>query len=221
MTNFKWFHTIYIYIESEEMHRFKVAIFFAITTLPKFVDAFGCSCHFLSPIGSKSRIFQLNHYQDVTHSIRFLPSSVKMQFKSNKSSSEGENRSRGYASSLSTMGVIAQPIVWASLYCVATTGAGLPSGPFGLIGAVEGISYLVIVALIGNALYRNMWGKDHGDRAIYLDIVERSSYVTIVVGLLVLATLVLQQGCVPNAKPIFDYSDYVPICETTPGLFGI
>lgn len=203
------------------MHRFKVAIIIAITTLPKFVVTFGCSGHFLSPIGSKSRIFKSNDHQDVTHhSIRFFQSSVKLQLKSNKSS-ERESRSRGYASSLSAMGVVAQPIVWTSLYCVATTGAGLPSGPFGLLGAVEGISYLVIVALIGNALYRTMLGKDHEDRDASLDIVERSSYVTIVVGLLVLATLVLQQGCVPNAKPIFDYSDYVPICETTPGLFGI
>jgi hypothetical protein len=25
---------------------------------------------------------------------------------------------------------------------------------------------------------------------------------------------------VPNAKPLLDYSAYLPICETTPGIFG-
>jgi hypothetical protein len=50
--------------------------------------------------------------------------------------------------------------------------------------------------------------------------VERTSQVTLALALLTLASLVAQQGCVPNAKPLLDYSAYLPICETTPGIFG-
>ena len=35
---------------------------------------------------------------------------------------------------LGAVGLTAQPVVWFSLYYVATTGAGLPAGPFGLLG---------------------------------------------------------------------------------------
>ena len=44
-------------------------------------------------------------------------------------------------------------MVWASLYRVATTGAGLPGGPFGVVGAVEGLSYLLMVGLAGSTLF--------------------------------------------------------------------
>eukprot|EP00548_Thalassiothrix_antarctica_P019625 CAMPEP_0194193428 /NCGR_PEP_ID=MMETSP0154-20130528/74553_1 /TAXON_ID=1049557 /ORGANISM="Thalassiothrix antarctica, Strain L6-D1" /LENGTH=129 /DNA_ID=CAMNT_0038917667 /DNA_START=51 /DNA_END=436 /DNA_ORIENTATION=+ len=52
------------------------------------------------------------------------------------------------SSIISILGIVSQPVVWISLYYVATTGAGLPAGPFGIIGATEGISYLVVVALV-------------------------------------------------------------------------
>ena len=41
---------------------------------------------------------------------------------------------------LGSVGAISQPVVWVSLYFVATTGGGLPAGPFGLLGALEGLS---------------------------------------------------------------------------------
>ena len=40
----------------------------------------------------------------------------------------------------SILGLVSQPIFWWSLYTLKTTGCGLPAGPFGLIGAAEGIS---------------------------------------------------------------------------------
>ena len=95
--------------------------------------------------------------------------------------------------------VVSQPIVWSSLYFVKTTGAGLPAGPFGILGALEGLSYLVILATLPSS---------------------RISRATLVVALVVLAALVTDQGCLPNAKPILDYSSYVPVCESQPGLFG-
>ena len=119
-------------------------------------------------------------------------------------------------------GLIASPIVWISLYSVMTTGAGLPAGPFGLLGAIEGVSYLVVVGFVGASLYRKATtgsGLPAGPGGL-LGAAEGLSFLSLVGGLLVLASLVAQEGCVPNAKPILDYSDYLPICESKPGLFG-
>lgn len=35
-----------------------------------------------------------------------------------------------------------------SLYTKSKTGSGLPNGPFGLLGAVEGFSYLSLLAIL-------------------------------------------------------------------------
>ena len=37
----------------------------------------------------------------------------------------------------SAAGLLANPVMWVSLYSVATTGGGLPAGPFGLVGLVD------------------------------------------------------------------------------------
>ena len=44
-------------------------------------------------------------------------------------------------------GVLSNIIADYSLYVLKTTGCGLPPGPFVLEGALEGISYLVVVGL--------------------------------------------------------------------------
>ena len=114
-----------------------------------------------------------------------------------------------------TAGFVAQPVVWISLFCVATTGGGLPAGPFGLLGALEGVSYLIILGFCGTAAYRNVTTKSGK-----VSTVETLSSATLFAGLLVLFSLVLDQGCVPNAKPLLDYSNYLPVCDATPDLFG-
>lgn len=125
---------------------------------------------------------------------------------------------------ISAVGVGAQPVVWVSLATVATTGAGLPPGPFGLLGALEGVSYLIMLALVVRFFYQSAAGD--GDRVNDVtssnssDVAERLAVFSLALGMLVLASLVEKQGCVPNAKPILDYSAYVPICDATPGLFG-
>ena len=43
-------------------------------------------------------------------------------------------------------------MLW-SEYTLKTTGCGLPAGPGGLLGALEGISYLFVVGLVGFSLY--------------------------------------------------------------------
>jgi len=117
---------------------------------------------------------------------------------------------------LGSVGAISQPVVWVSLFFVATTGGGLPAGPFGLLGAVEGLAYLSVVGLVIRRII--VGNKTSG----VLGTAENLSLLTIGASLLVLASLIAQQGCIPNAKPLLDYSNYVKVCnpEEVPGLFG-
>ena len=103
----------------------------------------------------------------------------------------------------------AQPLVWASLLSVATSGAGLPPGPGGSLGALEGIAYLMVA---GAAIV----GVDKGEEASssLRAAAVAASRVTVVAGLAVLAALAAERGCVPNARPILDYSAYLPVCSS-------
>ena len=125
-------------------------------------------------------------------------------------------------STLDQLGIVVQPIVWISLMSVATTGGGLPAGPFGLFGAVEGLSYLGVVGLAALALWPVAGGDDDDDELKRLAPSEKLSLGTLALALMVLIKLITDQGCVPNAKPIFDYSSYVRVCndpQATPALF--
>lgn len=112
-----------------------------------------------------------------------------------------ENETNTGSGVLESVGLASQPIVWVSLYSLATTGHGLPAGPGGSIGAVEGLAYLVVVVL---ALLPT--NKDSSSLSRTL------SRASIALGLLVLAGVAAGKGCVPNAKPILDYSAYLPVC---------
>lgn len=105
-------------------------------------------------------------------------------------------------------GIAFQPLVWLSLLSVVTTGSGLPAGPFGIIGGLEGIAYLVVVGLAGSLLWKRLVSKNN-------EIIqsEKISLITVGLGLLALLSLVADQGCVPNAKPLLDYSEYVKVCN--------
>ena len=112
---------------------------------------------------------------------------------------------------LESVGLVSQPIVWISLYSVATTGHGLPAGPGGSIGAVEGIAYfLVVVAMALLPTSVTAGGNDDDGGSSLARTLSRTS---IAVGLLVLAGVAVGKGCVPNAKPILDYSAYLPVCS--------
>ena len=50
-------------------------------------------------------------------------------------------------------GLFANPIVLVSLYNVAATGTGLPAGPYDLLGALEGVSFLAVAAVVAAALF--------------------------------------------------------------------
>ena len=119
-------------------------------------------------------------------------------------------------------GLVANAVVFVSLYFVATTGGGLPAGPFGLLGAAEGVSYLVVVGFVGAARRSKLStgaGLPAGPAGL-LGAAEGLSFLSVLGGLAVLALLVAQQGCVPNALPLVDYSSLVRVCKGEPGLFG-
>ena len=112
-------------------------------------------------------------------------------------------------------GLVANPIMWVSLGFVATTGGGLPAEWGPLVGALEGISYLIVVGFAGASLFSKVTtgsGLPAG-RGGLLGAAEGLSFLSIVAGIGVLATLVGQQDCVPNALPIADYSDKVNVCR--------
>lgn len=54
---------------------------------------------------------------------------------------------------LGATGLVANAICDYSLYVLKTTGCGLPAGPFGLVGAAEGVSYLSVVGILGWSLF--------------------------------------------------------------------
>ena len=139
--------------------------------------------------------------------------------------------------SLETIGLLCQPVVWISLYFVKTTGGGLPAGPVGLIGAIEGLSYLLVVmfALFSSSFLlllpsslssydeQQKQKQDDDDDSTSItktmtvvEVTTLSSRITLAFGLLTLIGLIVDQGCVPNAKPILDYSAYLPICNIDP-----
>eukprot|EP00966_Prymnesium_polylepis_P080532 1866067-Prymnesium_polylepis.1 len=119
------------------------------------------------------------------------------------------------AAAAAAAGLVANPVMWASLYSVATSGGGLPAGPFGIIGLTEGISYLVVVGFVGAALYKKATtgsGLPAGPAGL-LGAAEGLSFLSVLAGLAVLALVATQKDCVPNALPLADYSGLVNVCR--------
>lgn len=83
------------------------------------------------------------------------------------------------------------------------TGCGLPAGPLGLVGAVEGLSYLGVVVLVGYSLYvkiRTGRGLPEGPGGV-LGAAEGMSYLAVFAGFWVLVAQVANYGYIPNAIP--------------------
>jgi len=134
---------------------------------------------------------------------------------------DGELAPRSVAAAAAA-GLGSNAVMWASLYSVATTGGGLPAGPFGVVGLVEGVSYLLVVGLAGAALYGKVstgsglpfLSEARGERpGGLLGAAEGLSCLSVAAGAAVLLLLQANQGCVPNALPLADYSDRVAVCR--------
>ena len=96
-----------------------------------------------------------------------------------------------------------EPIMWWSLYVLKTTGCGLPAGPFGLIGAAEGISYLVVIGFVAASILNKVTsgsGLPAGPGGL-LGAAEGLSFLTAALGLVVLFFQLTNFGYLPEAVP--------------------
>jgi len=102
------------------------------------------------------------------------------------------------------IGLAAQPIMWWSLWTLKTTGCGLPAGPYGVYGALEGVSYLIVAGFVLASIYSKATtgsGLPAGPNGL-LGAAEGLSFLTAAAGLAVLGFQVADYGYVPNAVPV-------------------
>lgn len=105
---------------------------------------------------------------------------------------------------LGITGLIASSTVLYSESVLFNTGCGLPAGPFGLVGAIEGISYLGVVGLVGYSLYTKIStgsGLPAGKGGL-LGAAEGVAYLAALAGILVLIAQITNYGYIPNAVPM-------------------
>jgi hypothetical protein len=116
---------------------------------------------------------------------------------------ETASMSESDQSLLGVTGTIAALVTLYSEFVLKTTGCGLPAGPFGLVGGVEGLSYLGVTGIAAYSLYTKIKtgsGLPAGPKGL-LGAAEGLAYLAIVAGLVVLALQVSNYGYIPNAVP--------------------
>uniref|UniRef100_A0A7R9UN66 Uncharacterized protein n=1 Tax=Diacronema lutheri TaxID=2081491 RepID=A0A7R9UN66_DIALT len=107
------------------------------------------------------------------------------------------------AAALGALGVFASLVCFVSEFTLKTTGCGLPAGPGGLYGAVEGLSYLAIVALIGWSVATKVQtgkGLPAGPFGL-LGAAEGLAYLAALAGIVIAGLTVVDYGSIPNAVP--------------------
>ncbi|KAE9606711.1 hypothetical protein Lalb_Chr09g0322501 [Lupinus albus] len=100
-------------------------------------------------------------------------------------------------------GLISSPVIAWSLYTLKTTGCGLPPGPGGSIGALEGVSYLVVLGIVGWSLYtktKTGSGLPNGPFGL-LGAVEGLSYLSLLAIFIVFGLQYIEQGYIPGPLP--------------------
>ncbi|KAF5738164.1 hypothetical protein HS088_TW13G01059 [Tripterygium wilfordii] len=100
-------------------------------------------------------------------------------------------------------GLVSTPVIAWSLYTLKTTGCGLPPGPGGSVGALEGVSYLVVVGILGWSIYtktKTGSGLPNGPFGL-LGAVEGLSYLSLLAILVVFGLQFLEQGSIPGPLP--------------------
>ncbi|XP_042490924.1 uncharacterized protein LOC122070787 [Macadamia integrifolia] len=101
-------------------------------------------------------------------------------------------------------GLVSTPVIGWSLYTLKTTGCGLPPGPGGSIGALEGVSYLVVVGITAWSLYtktKTGSGLPNGPYGL-LGAVEGLSYLALLTIVVVFGLQFLEQGSLPGPVPV-------------------
>ncbi|KAK4741783.1 hypothetical protein SAY87_025371 [Trapa incisa] len=100
-------------------------------------------------------------------------------------------------------GLLSAPVIGWSLYTLKTTGCGLPPGPGGSLGALEGVSYLVVAGIVGWSLYtksKTGSGLPNGPFGL-LGAVEGLSYLSLAAVLVVFGLQFLDKGYIPGPLP--------------------
>ncbi|KAF3440806.1 hypothetical protein FNV43_RR19092 [Rhamnella rubrinervis] len=100
-------------------------------------------------------------------------------------------------------GLVSTPVISWSLYTLKTTGCGLPPGPGGSIGALEGVSYLVAVGIVAWSAYtkaKTGSGLPNGSFGL-LGVVEGLSYLALLAIVVVFGLQFLEQGSIPGPLP--------------------
>lgn len=104
------------------------------------------------------------------------------------------------------------PIIAYSEYVLGTTGCGLPPGPSGVLGAAEGISYLILAGLVSYSVFTKLKtgkGLPPGPFGL-LGAAEGVAYLLALVGLLDAAYVVYAYGGLPTALPTEGSRCFVP-----------
>lgn len=110
----------------------------------------------------------------------------------------------GQQAALTAAAVPALPVVAYSEFVLGTTGCGLPPGPGGLLGAAEGVSYLIVVALVALSAWTKLrTGKGlPAGPAGFLGAAEGLAFLLAVVGIVDAAYVAYAYGGLPSAVPI-------------------
>lgn len=119
-------------------------------------------------------------------------------------SNETEDDDGGIAEKVAVAaGLISTPVIGWSLYTLKTTGCGLPPGPGGSIGALEGVSYLVLLGIVGWSLYtkaKTGSGLPNGPFGL-LGAVEGLSYLCLLAIILVFGLQFVDASTTPIFSP--------------------
>mmetsp|Transcript_28173 Transcript_28173/g.39646 ORF Transcript_28173/g.39646 Transcript_28173/m.39646 type:complete len:194 (+) Transcript_28173:92-673(+) len=101
-------------------------------------------------------------------------------------------------------GIFAALVTFYSEFVLKQTGCGLPAGPYGVVGLVEGLSYLGVVRIAALSLYQKYQtgsGLPAGPAGV-LGAAEGLSFLSIAVGLTVFFLQITNFGYIPNAIPM-------------------
>ena len=116
----------------------------------------------------------------------------------------GDDENEGLLLAAGLGGVFASCVTGYSLYTLKNTGCGLPAGPGGIVGAIEGISYLGVAGLLGASAYAKKTtgsGLPAGPYAL-LGLAEGVAFVLALAGVYVGIAQIIDYGYIPNAVPV-------------------
>ena len=114
------------------------------------------------------------------------------------------NENEGLLLAAGLGGVVASCVTGYSLYTLKNTGCGLPAGPGGIVGAIEGISYLGVAGLLGASAYAKKTtgsGLPAGPYAL-LGLAEGVAFGLALAGVYVGIAQIIDYGYIPNAVPV-------------------